>query len=109
LKLDLVAPPELCRVVQLIWASQLIGAPVHSNPTRLVAAGTAALLIMGAIAPVAAATRQKRIAPAQSGAQNVQSPGAARPVRAPDACALDDGYGRVRSCSSGGSGGGGGM
>jgi hypothetical protein len=82
---------------------------VYSKPTRLVAAGAAALLIMGAIAPAAAATRQKRIAPARSGAQSVQLPGAARPVPAPGACVLDDGYGRVRSCSSGGGGGGGGM
>ena len=54
-----------------------------------------------AITEASAASRQKRVAPAQKSEQGIQPPGAMRPPARPGSCVLDEGYGRYRPCSGG--------
>ena len=79
-----------------------------SMPIRPWIVGMAGLLAASAITEASAASRQKRVAPAQKSEQSIQPPGAMRPPTPPGGCVLDEGYGRYRPCS-GGTGGGGGM
>ena len=79
-------------------------------PARLATLAIAALLTASDMAPAAAASRQKRAVPppSRSREQTVRLPAAPGQPR-PTTCMLDEGYGRLRSCSSGEGGGGGGM
>jgi type II secretory pathway pseudopilin PulG len=76
---------------------------MRSFATRLAIIGIAGLLAAASIVPASAAARQKRAAPAQARSEQTARPPAAQAQPAP--CLLDEGYGRLRSCASGGGGG----